>query len=340
MRTDSFYFDLPKELIAQTPTERRGESRLLVYNRADGSMTDTTVSRLADFLPPDTLLVFNNSRVRKARVYAESETGARVEFLFLKRIDDFHWEAVTSKLKKQVVGKRYRFADGSTAVITKEFDRTRVLEFSFAVRESFFEKNGAIPLPPYIRRKAEEADGERYQTVYADFSKTGSAAAPTAGLHFTPELLDELRAKGIETVFVTLHVGLGTFLPVTVENVEDHKMHTEDYEVSAETAAAVNRAKAAGRPVTAVGTTSVRTLESAWNGEKLRSGYGKTDIFIYPGYRFRVVDKLFTNFHTPDSSLILLVSAFAGTEAVRECYRHAIAGQYRFFSYGDATLFL
>lgn len=340
MRTDSFYFDLPKELIAQTPTEKRGASRLLVYNRADGSMTDTTVSQLSCFLPSDTLLVFNNSRVRKARVYAESETGARVEFLFLRRFDDFHWEAVASKLKKQVVGKRYRFLDGSEAVISKEFDRTRVLEFPFAIREEFFERNGLIPLPPYIKRKAVETDSDRYQTVYADFNKTGSAAAPTAGLHFTPEILAELKEKGIDIAFVTLHVGLGTFLPVTVENIEDHKMHTEDYEVSPETADAVNRAKRAGRPVCAVGTTSVRTLEAAWNGEAVRSGYGKTDIFIYPGYRFHVVDKLFTNFHTPDSSLILLVSAFAGTDAIRSCYRHAIEERYRFFSYGDATLFL
>lgn len=340
MRTDSFYFDLPKELIAQTPTEKRGTSRLLVYNRADGSMLDSTVSQLSCFLPSDALLVFNNSRVRKARVYAESETGARVEFLFLRRLDDFHWEAVASKLKKQGVGKRYRFADGSEAVISKEFDRTRVLEFPFAIREDFFEWNGLIPLPPYIKREAVDSDSERYQTVYADFDKTGSAAAPTAGLHFTPEILSGLKAKGIETAFVTLHVGLGTFLPVTAENIEDHKMHTEDYEVSPETADAVNRAKRDGRPVTAVGTTSVRTLESAWNGEAVRSGYGKTDIFIYPGYRFHVVDKLFTNFHTPDSSLILLVSAFAGTDAIRSCYRHAIEERYRFFSYGDATLFL
>lgn len=340
MRTDSFYFDLPKELIAQTPAEKRGASRLLVYNRADGSMTDSTVSRLARFLPSDTLLVFNNSRVRKARVYAESETGSRVEFLFLRRLDDFHWEAVASKLKKQVAGKRYRFADGTEAVISKEFDRTRVLEFSIPIREDFFERNGLIPLPPYIKREAVDADSERYQTVYADFDKTGSAAAPTAGLHFTPEILAELKTKGIETAFVTLHVGLGTFLPVTVENIEDHKMHTEDYEVSPETAEAVNRAKRERRPVTAVGTTSVRTLESAWNGEAVRSGYGKTDIFIYPGYRFHVVDKLFTNFHTPDSSLILLVSAFAGADAIRSCYRHAIEERYRFFSYGDATLFL
>lgn len=340
MRTDSFYFDLPKELIAQTPPIERGASRLLVYDRSNGKRTDTTVSRLADFLPPDALLVFNNSRVRKARVYAESETGARVEFLFLRRIDEFHWEAAASKLKKQVAGKRYRFADGTTAVITKELDRTRILEFSFPINESFFETNGAVPLPPYIKRQAVDADSERYQTVYADALKTGSAAAPTAGLHFTPELLSELRGKGIETAFVTLHVGLGTFLPVTAENIEDHKMHTEEYEISTETAQSVNRAKREGRPITAVGTTSVRTLESAWNGEALRSGLGKTDIFIYPGYHFQAVDKLFTNFHTPDSSLILLVSAFVGTEAIRDCYRHAVAERYRFFSYGDATLFL
>ena len=340
MKTADFYFDLPKELIAQTPPEKRGDSRLLVCDRRSGRLTDTVVAELPRFLPPGALLVFNNSRVRKARVFAESETGGRVEFLFTRRADDFHWEAVTSRQKKQTVGRRYRFCDGTTARISAAKERSRILEFEFPVTEDFFERNGAVPLPPYIKRAATVADGERYQTVYADSSKTGSSAAPTAGLHFTPDLLDELKSRGVSTAFVTLHVGPGTFLPVTAENVEDHKMHTEEYEVSEETAAAVTAAKRDGRPVVAAGTTSVRTLESAWDGGRLSPGRGETDIFIYPGYRFRVVDKLFTNFHTPDSSLILLVSAFAGRETVLNCYRHAVEKRYRFFSYGDATLFL
>lgn len=340
MKTADFYFDLPKELIAQAPPERRGDSRLLVCDRASGELIDTVVAELPRFLPSGALLVFNNSRVRKARVFAESETGGRVEFLFTRRKGDSHWEAVTSKQKKQTVGKRYRFSDGTIARICEAKERSRILEFDAPVTEDFFERNGAVPLPPYIKRAATSVDGERYQTVYADFSKTGSAAAPTAGLHFTPELLTELKKRGISTAFVTLHVGPGTFLPVTAENVEDHKMHTEEYEISEETAAAVTAAKREGRPVIAAGTTSVRTLESAWDGSRLSPGCGETDIFIYPGYRFRVVDKLFTNFHTPDSSLILLVSAFAGRETVLKCYRHAVEERYRFFSYGDATLFL
>lgn len=340
MTKDNFYFDLPKELIAQSPTEKRGESRLLVYHREKGEMTDSFVSQLPFYLPHDSLLVFNNSRVRKARIYGESEGGGRVEFLFLKPINSQSWEVVVSKQKKQVVGKRFRFPQGVEGTITQLLPRTRILELNCVLQESYFEHHGLIPLPPYIKRETEEFDSDRYQTVYADALKTGSAAAPTAGLHFTPELLSSLEEKGISTAFVTLHVGLGTFLPVTAERIQDHKMHTEAYEVSEETASAVNQAKKEGRPIVAVGTTSVRTLESAWKGGEIQSGWGQTDIFIYPGYQFQVVDKLFTNFHTPDSSLILLVSAFAGMQEIQRCYRHAVEERYRFFSYGDATLFL
>jgi S-adenosylmethionine:tRNA ribosyltransferase-isomerase len=338
-------------LIAQNPPERRGESRLFVLDRVTGERKHAMVRELADFVTPGSLMVFNDSRVRKARIYGEAEdTGARVEFLLLRRRGSDGWEAATTKLKRQRPGRRYRFPEGVEAEIVGDpsaAEGTRLLRFEPAIGEDYLERVGHVPLPPYIKRGDAPADEERYQTVYA--REVGSAACPTAGLHFTDELLAALDARGVERASVTLHVGLGTFLPVRSENIEDHAMHEEEYTVPEETVRAVAAAKAEGRPVLAVGTTSLRTLESAWmaadptrdgplDAGGLRPGPGSTRIFIYPGYRFKVVDRLFTNFHTPRSTLLMLVSAFAGRERILAAYEEAVRMRYRFFSYGDAML--
>ena len=354
MKTDDFNFDLPETSIAQYPPERRGDSRLLVLDRA-GSVaaqpdrihqTHSMVKDLLRFLEPGTLMVFNDSKVRKARIYGTAlETGAVVEFLLLEPLTrqtgpsavSASWRAMTSKAKKQKIGKSYIFPDGLKGTIVGEEDDEKIIEFDEALGDQYLEANGHMPLPPYIKREDEVSDSERYQTVYAKV--TGSAACPTAGLHFTQPLLDSLSSAGIDIEWVTLHVGLGTFLPVRVDEVERHRMHEEWYTVSEKTAAAVNAAKKEGRKVLAVGTTSLRTLESAWDPSTgLRSGSSSTSIFIYPGYRFNVVDQLFTNFHTPKSTLMMLVAAFAGREVILDTYAEAIREGYRFFSYGDAML--
>ncbi len=345
MKTKDFSFDLPEELIAQTPADRRGTSRLLVIDRRTGDWTDSSMSDFPSFLEPGSLLVVNNSRVRKARVYGESESGGRVEFLFLEENLDHTWQAMVTKSKKQKPGKKFLFkdADGNSLheaeIISANDDGTRTVRFDQPVDESFFHVCGHVPLPPYIKRDDNFSDESRYQTVYA--KTEGSVAAPTAGLHFTDEILSRIRAMGIEVVEVTLHVGPGTFLPVRTDSLEDHHMHFERYEVSQATADAINKAKAEGRKVVATGTTSVRTLESAWDptAGRLRPGQERTNLFILPGYEFHVVDQLLTNFHTPESTLLVLVSAFAGKDHVLAAYRHAVEEQYRFFSYGDATFF-
>ncbi len=337
MKTREFFFDLPPELVAQYPSERRGESRLMTVRRASGAFDHGTVSMLPDLLERGTLMVFNDSRVRRARLKGRVKgTGGAVEFLLLKPLEDGRWKVLTDRSRRQRPGKVYLFPEGLEAVAEGGESGDRVFRFSFPVTEDYLERNGHVPLPPYIRREDVAADSERYQTVYA--RKVGSSAAPTAGLHFTEELLGKLDARGIERRFVTLHVGLGTFLPVRTENIEDHRMHEEEFEIGRETAEDVNRAKREGRPVLAVGTTSLRVLESAWDGDGLRSGPGSTSVFIYPGYRFRCVDRLFTNFHTPESTLLMLVSAFAGKDLVFRAYREAVEKGYRFFSYGDAML--
>jgi len=290
-------------------------------------------------LAPGTLLVFNDSRVRKARLYGVSrETGAEVEFLLLERLGEGVWRTMVKRAKRRRIGSRYLFGDGGEepieAVITAEEGEFRLLRFDRDIDDGWLDRQGHVPLPPYIRRPDVAADDERYQTVYA--RRVGSAAAPTAGLHFTGELLDKLAKRGIESAFVTLHVGLGTFLPVRSGRLEDHVMHEEAYHISEATVGAVEKARAEGRPIVAVGTTSVRTLESAWQDGHLKSGEGRTSIFIYPGYTFRLVDALFTNFHTPESTLLMLVSAFAGRDLIMEAYAEAVREQYRFFSYGDA----
>jgi S-adenosylmethionine:tRNA ribosyltransferase-isomerase len=292
---------------------------------------------LPDIIEPGSLLVFNNSKVRKARLYGISpETGAEVEFLLLKKLDERRWLSMVQRSRRRRPGSRYVFADGTEGEITETAEELRVLRFDRPLDEAWFDRYGHIPLPPYIKREDTQTDGERYQTVYAD--KPGSAAAPTAGLHFSGELMAALTSRGIETAFITLHVGLGTFLPVRTENLEDHRMHEEDFVIDEETARRIETAKAQRRKIIAVGTTSVRTLESAWTGEGLRRGAGSTAIFIYPGYVFKAVDALFTNFHTPESTLLMLVSAFAGREFILDSYKEAIDRGYRFFSYGDAML--
>lgn len=348
MKTDDFSFELPEELIAQYPSERRGESRLLVLERRSGLRKHLFVRDLPGLVEAGTLMVFNDSRVRKARIYGEAlDNGSRTEFLLLRRLGQDRWEASCTKMKRQRLGRVYRFPEGLEAEIVGvladgERDATRILQFSPALEEDWLERNGHIPLPPYIRREDVDMDADRYQTVYARVP--GSAASPTAGLHFTTALLDELRSVGVKMATVTLHVGLGTFLPVRAEQIEDHLMHEEEYTVSQEAAAAVNDAKAEGRPILAVGTTSIRTLESAWRPADeagpagLRPGPGRTRIFIYPGYEWKLVDRVFTNFHTPKSTLLMLVAAFAGRELILETYAEAVEKRYRFFSYGDAML--
>ena len=343
MLTKDYYFDLPEELIAQEPSERRGEDRLLLIDKLTGAYEDHMMADFPSLIHPDSVIVVNNSKVRKARVYGESETGGIVEFLFLGMEEDGTWKCMVTKTKKQRKGKGYVFLlkDGTKSDITGVIERenpdgTRSVRLDRVVDESFFSYCGHVPLPPYIKRDDNWNDESRYQTVYA--KNIGSVASPTAGLHFTVPLMEKVKSMGIPIYEVTLHVGAGTFLPVRTENIEDHHMHTEHYEITDETADALNRAKSSGKRIVAIGTTSVRTLESAAdeNG-RLSKLYGNTDIFIHPGYSFRFIDDLLTNFHTPESTLLMLVSALAGREHILSAYEHAIKERYHFFSYGDAV---
>ena len=346
MKTSDFSFELPEELIAQYPVSERGQSRLMVMGRKNRGLEHRMVSDLPLLLEKGTLMVFNNSRVRHSRIYGVSEaSGAEIEFLLLNKMDDKGrlWRSMVQRARRRRPGSRYRFAGELGAKILSNDGEFCLLEFDSPIDDIWLDTHGHVPLPPYIRRKDSQLDGERYQTVYA--REYGSAAAPTAGLHFTPAILGELEKAGIELAFVTLHVGLGTFLPVRTENVEDHTMHEEVYSISDETASRIEKAKAEGRKILAVGTTSLRTLESAReegppDSPRLRRGEGLTSIFIYPGYEFKVVDALFTNFHTPLSTLLMLVSAFAGKDFILEAYKEAVGEGYRFFSYGDACLIL
>lgn len=341
MQTSDFNFELPEELIAQHPSGQRGNDKLMYLNKTTGQVEHYKMEDLVDLVAPGTLMVFNDSRVRRSRCYGiKTTSGREQEFMFLNPIGDgSSWNTMVKGAKKVKAGNEYKFTDGTTGIIKDavEGSEFRTISFEKPIDEEWFNRNGHIPLPPYIRREDDDTDSERYQTVYA--KETGSAAAPTAGLHFTEAILQKLKDKGIELAWVTLHVGLGTFLPVREDNIEDHKMHTEFYTVSEETAAKVATAKAEGRPVLAVGTTSVRTLESA-SDEKgnLIPGTRGTNIFMYPGYKFKVVDQMFTNFHTPESTLIMLVSAFAGKENIMAAYKKAVENKYRFFSYGDCML--
>jgi len=337
MKTSDFYYDLPKELIAQTPLEPRDSSRLLVLDREKQTLEHKHFYDIIDYLNEGDLLVANDSRVLPARIYGiKDETGAKVEFLLLKQVANNRWETLCKPGKKARVGTKFSFGNGilrATVVDVKD-DGNRIVDFD--CEENFFttlDKIGQMPLPPYIT--AELKDKERYQTVYSH--ELGSAAAPTAGLHFTTELMDRIKAKGIKIAYVTLHVGLGTFRPVKVDDVTKHKMHSEHYEVPEETAKLINETKKNGGRVIAVGTTSCRTLESvaAMYGE-IKPCEGFTDIFIYPGFEFKVLDGLITNFHLPESTLIMLVSAFAGYDFIMNAYKEAVKEKYRFFSFGDA----
>lgn len=338
MNTHDFYYDLPQELIAQEPAEPRDHSRLLVMNRADGGLTDTRFDHILDYLREGDCLILNDSRVLPARLYGHRESGAAVELLLLSQRERDVWEVLAGPGRKAKPGNVLTFGEGLLTAEVLEIvnDGNRLVRFSYEGNfYELLERIGRMPLPPYITRQLE--DGERYQTVYS--REPGSAAAPTAGLHFTPELLARIREKGVSIGFVTLHVGLGTFRPVKAERIEEHHMHAEHYELSAETAALINRTRTSGGRVIAVGTTSCRTLESVGLTEgEVRPAEGWTDIFIYPGYRFQVIDGLLTNFHLPESTLIMLVSAFAGYDHTMAAYAHAVAERYRFFSFGDAML--
>ena len=344
MKTSDFYFDLPQELVAQKPSGKRGEDRLMLLGRKSGLVEHKMMEDLPSLIEPGTLMIFNNSRVRRSRCYGiKCATGREQEFMFLHQMgpEGDTWNTMVKGAKKVKVGGLYKFADGSEGTIVDNPDdigtEFRTISFAFRITEEWFERNGHIPLPPYIRREDTEVDGERYQTVYA--KETGSAACPTAGLHFTEPMLEKLRERGAELEWITLHVGLGTFLPVRAENIEEHKMHEEVYTVPYDVAEKINKAKKEGRPVLAVGTTSVRTLESACDENGVVSGgTGKTHIFMYPGYKFKVVDQMFTNFHTPESTLIMLVSAFSTRENILNAYNEAVKEKYRFFSYGDCML--
>lgn len=336
MKTSEFSFELPEELIAQQPVPDRESARLLVLDRRTGATEDSSVRELPQWIEPGTIVVLNDTRVRKARIFAESAGGSRAEFLLLAERGAGLWEAMAGRIRRKP-GKAYTFPGGVRGTIEEIAPGDTVLvRFAPPIDESYLERHGHVPLPPYIHRPDAPADQERYQTVFS--RAIGSAAAPTAGLHFTPHLLEALRAAGAEVAYVTLHVGLGTFLPIRAENIEDHVMHEERFAVPGRTKGLVDRAVRASRPVLAVGTTVVRTLESAWGEGGLREGEGRTRAYITPGYAFRVVNRLFTNFHTPGSSLLVLVSAFAGRERVLAAYAQAVGKSYRFFSYGDAML--
>ena len=337
--TSAYYYELPEELIAQTPVEPRDSSRLMFYDRASGKTEDLVFRDLEKILKKGDVLVINDTRVIPARLYAFNVKGRQFETLLLKRIDLKRWECLLKPAKKAKIGDKL-VVNEELSFAVKGIDPTsgtRELEFDFdGVFEDILSRVGSVPLPPYITEKL--SDPERYQTVYA--RETGSAAAPTAGLHFTDELMRKLTDKGVEFVRVLLHVGLGTFRPVKAKNILEHKMHSEYYRVSVEAAARINAALDEGRRVIAVGTTSVRTLESAGSSGRVEPGDGNTEIFIYPGYEFKIVKGLITNFHLPESTLIMLVSAFAGREKVLSLYRDAVRKQYRFFSFGDAMLIL
>lgn len=337
LKKSDFYFDLPEELIAQDPLEDRSGSRLMMMDKSAGRIEHHIFREIVDYLRPGDCLVLNNTKVLPARLMGTKEgTGAAIEVLLLKRRENDVWETLVKPGKKARPGTRISFGDGclNAEVLDIVEEGNRLIRFSYeGIFEEVLDRLGEMPLPPYITHKLQ--DKNRYQTVYAKYE--GSAAAPTAGLHFTEELLEQIEKKGVTVAYVTLHVGLGTFRPVKTENILEHHMHSEYYQVTEETAGKINRAKKSGGRVICVGTTSCRTVESAAKADgTLQAGCNNTEIFIYPGYRFKVMDCLITNFHLPESTLVMLVSALAGRENVMHAYREAIAEKYRFFSFGDA----
>ena len=339
MKTSDFYFDLPEELIAQTPLEDRSNSRLMVLDKESGEIQHKVFKDIIEYLNPGDCLVLNNTRVIPARLIGEKvDTGGKIEFLLLKRTEKDVWQALVKPGKRAKIGTKFSFGNGKLIgeVVGLAEEGSRLVKFYYeGIFEEVLDELGNMPLPPYITERLEER--ERYQTVYSKHN--GSAAAPTAGLHFTEELLNDIKAKGIEIAFVTLHVGLGTFRPVKVDNVLEHDMHSEYYIVEKSEAEKINNAKKNGNRVICVGTTSCRTVESAANenGEIVASE-GWTNIFIYPGYKFKIVDRLITNFHLPESTLIMLVSALSSKDIVLNAYNTAVKEQYRFFSFGDAMI--
>ena len=338
MNTADFDFYLPEELIAQTPLEKRDSSRLLIVDRETGQFSDQHFDNIIDQLEPGDALVMNNTRVLPARLYGtKTETGGHVELLLLKNTQGDFWEVLAKPAKRLRVGTRVSFGDGRlTATVTEELEHGgRIVRFDYqGIFLEVLESLGEMPLPPYIHEKLE--DRERHERIYA--KENGSAAAPTAGLHFTEELLDKIAAKGVKLVYLTLHVGLGSFRPVSVDNLEEHEMHSEFYSLSEEAAETLRQVKERGHRIVAVGTTSIRTLEtigSKFDGQ-IQADSGWTNIFIKPGYQWKIVDAFSTNFHLPKSTLVMLVSAFAGRQLTLQAYEHAIAERYRFFSFGDA----
>ncbi len=340
MKTSDFYYDLPQELIAQSPAEKRDMSRLLVYDRKTKTIEDRVFHDIIEYLKPGDVLVRNVTKVIPARLYAtREETGGAMEFLLLRRINETDWECLVKPGRKARPGRTFKVNDElSVTVLESLEDGNRIVRLNYeGIFEEVLDRAGEMPLPPYITKKLE--DKSRYQTVYA--RDTGSAAAPTAGLHFTPELLEAIKAKGVIIADVLLHVGLGTFRPVSAENVEDHHMHSEYYVVTEDAANTINAARKAGGRIVSVGTTGCRTLESASDENGVvHAGSGWTSIFITPGYKFKAVDALITNFHLPESTLLMLISAFSSREEVMRIYKLAVEERYRFFSFGDATLFL
>ena len=337
MKTDDFDYYLPEELIAQTPLLKRDSSRMLVLDKQNGNIFHKTFSDIIDYLNPGDTLVLNDTKVIPARIIGvKEETGAVIELLLLKNIDDNNWECLTRPAKRVKVGTVISFGDEMLKATCSSVGEEGIRVFSLSYEGILYEildKLGTMPLPPYIHEKLE--DQSRYQTVYA--KNIGSAAAPTAGLHFTKELLNDIKNKNVNIAYLTLHVGLGTFRPVNVEDVTKHKMHTEYYSISKETCDIINKTKESGNKIVVVGTTSVRVLETVMNrfGE-LKECSGVTDIFIYPGYKFKIVDNLITNFHLPKSTLVMLVSALAGKDNIMKAYHEAVLNKYRFFSFGDA----
>jgi len=337
MKVSDFYFELPEELIAQYPLEKRDSSRLMVLDKKTGEIEHRKFHDILEYLNEGDTLVLNNTRVLPARLIGEKEeTGGKIEFLLLKRIEGDKWECLAKPGRKAKVGTVFTFGEGKLKAIVREIgeEGNRIIEFNYdGIFEQVLDELGQMPLPPYIHEKLE--DKERYQTVYS--KEKGSAAAPTAGLHFTEELLKEIKDKGVNIAYLTLHVGLGTFRPVKVDDVNNHVMHSEYYHLDKENAELINKTKEAGKRVIAVGTTSSRTLETIGdeNG-RVREQSGWTDIFIYPGYKFKIVDNLITNFHLPESTLIMLVSALAGQDNIMNAYNTAVKEKYRFFSFGDS----
>lgn len=337
MKTSDFYYDLPQELIAQDPLEDRSASRLMVLDKKTGKIQHHIFKEIVNYLNPGDCLVINDTKVIPARLYgAKVGTDAKIEVLLLKRKENNIWETLVKPGKKAKIGTKISFGEGLLIgeVVDIVEEGNRLIQFTYeGIFEEILDKLGQMPLPPYITHQLK--DKNRYQTVYAKHD--GSAAAPTAGLHFTPELLEEIRTKGVNIAHVTLHVGLGTFRPVKVEDVTQHHMHSEFYVVEEDQATLINETKKKGGKIISVGTTSLRTLESASTEDGiLKAGSGWTDIFIYPGYRFKIVDRLITNFHLPESTLIMLVSALAGKEHIMAAYEEAVKDKYRFFSFGDA----